>query len=125
MPLPTLDEDYLNTKGFRWEFLPEAPQQLLVLRDVRLADGKFDHDVADILIRIPPGFPMALLDMYWVAPVVRLRGGALPVNADQYETHEGRTWQRFSRHLPGGRWRPGVDSLKTYLPLVLGELCQP
>lgn len=114
-------------KGLRWEFLdePAGSARLLVIRDIRLALGKYNHDLADVLFRIPAGFPTALLDMFWVAPVLTLRGGGAPRASDAQEEHEGRAWQRFSRHLPGGRWRPGIDSLKTYLALVLGELCQP
>lgn len=127
MILPTVDEEYLNAKGLRWEFLEEAAgsDRLLVLRNIRLAPDKYDHDTADILLRIPAGFPTALLDMFWVCPFLTLKGGGIPPAATERATHENRVWQRFSRHLPNGRWRPGVDSLKTYLPLVFGELCQP
>src|SRR5581483_8267120 len=99
--------------------------RLLVIRDVRLAAGKYDHEAADVLFRIPAGFPTAVLDMYWVCPVLTLKSGGAPAAATERATHENRLWQRFSRHLPDGRWRPGADSLKTYLPVVFGELCQP
>jgi hypothetical protein len=127
MTIPKADEDYLNMKGLRWEFLAEAAgsDRLLVIRDVPLAPGKYNHETADVLFRIPGGFPTALLDMFWVTPVLSFAGGGTPPAATERATHESRTWQRFSRHLPSGRWRPGVDSLKTYLPVVFGELCQP
>lgn len=127
MTLPKVDEDYLTAKGLRWEFLEEAAgsDRLLVIRDVRLAAGKYDRETADVLFRIPAGFPTSLLDMYWVSPVITLKNGAAPAASTDRATHENRVWQRFSRHLPNGLWRPGVDSLKTYLPVVFGELCQP
>jgi hypothetical protein len=127
MTIPPVDEEYLLLKGLRWEFLqePAGSDRLLVVRDVRLAAGKYNVDGADVLFRIPAGFPTALLDMFWVCPVLALKNGSAPAASTERVTHEGRLWQRFSRHLPDGRWRPGVDSLKTYLPLVFGELCQP
>lgn len=127
MTLPRVDEEYLNTKGLRWEFVEEAAgsDRLLVIRDVRLAPGKYDREVADVLFRIPAGFPTALLDMYWVSPILTLKNGGAPAASTDRATHENRVWQRFSRHLPNGRWRPGADSLKTYLPVVFGELCKP
>lgn len=127
MTLPRVDEEYLNAKGLRWELLEEAAGSdgLLVIRDVRLAPGKYDREVADVLFRIPAGFPTALLDMYWVSPILTLKDGSAPAASTVRATHENRVWQRFSRHLPNGRWRPGADSLKTYLPVVFGELCKP
>ena len=127
MTLPKVDEDYLNAKGLRWAFLeePAGSDRLLVIRGVTLAPGKYDHEKADVLFRIPAGFPTALLDMYWVYPVLSLTTGGEPAASTVRAAHEGRVWQRFSRHLPDSRWRPGVDSLKTYLPVVFGELCQP
>jgi len=59
-------------------------------------------------------------DMFWVSPTIRLRTGTYPPASETFETFLGRTWQRFSRHLPS--WRPGIDSLRSFLPLVLAEL---
>lgn len=119
------DEGFLRAKGFAFEILPPVGNdQLLVLRSVRLATGKFDHDQVDVLIKLPPGYPVTVLDMFWVYPRLRNANGSSPPAADTLEAIGDRTWQRFSRHLPGGAWRPGTDSLRTYLPRVLVELTQ-
>lgn len=126
MPLLTTDEAFLTGKAYDYVLLAEGgAEQLLDLRGVVLAQGKFDQAATDILVKISPGYPVTPLDMFWVCPALRYPTGATPPAADNYETHEGRMWQRFSRHLPGGAWRPGVDSLRTFLPVVLAELVQP
>lgn len=125
MELPTIDQAFLAAKNFVYEFLPgNASERLLVLRGIRLAPGRYNHEVVDVLVKIPPGYPVTLLDMFWVFPALRYADGRTPQAADTYESHEGRSWQRFSRHLPPGSWRPGIDSLRTFLPRVLAELTQ-
>lgn len=126
MALLATDEAFLVAKSFTFTFLPEGgSDQLLVLREVPLAEGRFDQVRTDVLVKIPPGYPVTPLDMFWVCPALRLADGRTPTAADSHEPHEGRSWQRFSRHLPAGSWRPGIDSLRTFLPRVLAELTQP
>ncbi|MCG3195126.1 MAG: hypothetical protein DIJKHBIC_04396 [Thermoanaerobaculia bacterium] len=126
MALPAADAAFLTAKGYTHELLAGAgPELLLVLRAVPLAPGRFDQPATDVLVKIPPGYPATPLDMFWVCPPLRYPTGATPPAADNYETHEGRSWQRFSRHLAGGAWRPGIDSLRTFLPVVLAELVGP
>jgi hypothetical protein len=118
------DEERLREKGARWELLTEpGTEQLLVLKGVRLATSKYDQTEVDVLVKIPAAYPLAALDMFWVCPQIRLAGGTLPPSADCFELHEGRQWQRFSRHLQG--WRPGVDSLDSFLRIALRELTEP
>ena len=118
------DARRLGEKGHSWELLEEpAAEQLLVLRGVRLSPGKYDSDSVDVLVKIPPGYPVAALDMFWVCPQIHLASGSIPPNAECLELHEGRQWQRFSRHLQG--WRPGVDSLDSFLAIALRELAEP
>lgn len=119
--LPEADGSFLHLKGYHWELRPAAPGAYLVLLGVRLAPGKYDRETADVMVRIPPSYPMAALDMFYVAPELRLKSGEYPNAANTFEDHGGRRWQRFSRHLPGP-WRPGVDSLAGFMALALGEL---
>lgn len=45
------------------------------------------------------------------------------IAATQYvESHLGRQWQRWSRHLAPGVWKSGIDSLESNLSLVNREL---
>lgn len=121
MRLPEDDEAYLVDKGYQWSVVVTNEGGCLVLANHELS-AKYDRDRADVMIRIPNGYNIAALDMFYVDPAIRLRGsGAFPQAADQFEDHGGRRWQRFSRHLPSP-WRPGVDGLPMFLSLVNKEL---
>ena len=55
--------------------------------------------------------------MFWCSPFVsRSDGRAIEGTDSQYE-FDGRTWQRWSRHIAGS-WRPGIDNLATYIAYV-------
>lgn len=75
-----------------------------------------DQHHADLLLRLPVGFPDATPDMFWVSPALTAHGAAIP-GTEQIESYLGRSWQRWSRHI-GGQWRVGVDNLETYLAYV-------
>jgi hypothetical protein len=77
----------------------------------------FAPDRADLMLRLPFGFPDAKPDMFWVEPFVTVRG-AQPVASEVREVHLGKTWQRFSRHLADQDWRSGVDGLRSYVALI-------
>jgi len=120
------DEEYLGSKGYDWELREEGGSGWLIIRAYALAHGQFDHVEADLLIRIPPGYNMAKLDMFYLSPTLRLRDtNTYPPAAECFEDHCGRSWQRFSRHLDdvnGATWNPGVDNLRSFLALVAREL---
>jgi len=66
---------------------------------------------------------MAQLDMWYLDPPLRLKGSSVyPDRADTFEAHGGRNWQRFSRHLPSGAWRAGVDGLPMFFNFIIEEL---
>jgi len=113
------DELYLAYKGLKWSMPAKG---FLVLEQVPVSSERYDHAAVDLMIQIPAGYPIAALDMFYVHPHLRLRSGGYPNAAAVFEMHCGRNWQRFSRHLSAQPWRPGVDSLKSFLALVLGEL---
>ena len=120
--LPDRDRTYLADEGYRYELTPDGVFLCLVLREFQLPAG-YEPAVADVLIRLPPGFPDASPDMWWCDPPVRIAAtGAYPVGGDAMEVIIGKTWQRFSRHLSPGAWRPGRDSIATYLSLILADL---
>lgn len=77
---------------------------------------------ADLLLRLSPNYPDVPPDMWWFHPAVtRLDGGTIP-NTQVTEQYLGKTWQRWSRHLDAHQWRPGADSLHTYLAVLNGNL---
>jgi hypothetical protein len=116
------DEAYL--KGKRYEFEVRADQGLIcvVITNYELPPG-FDRPSSNLLLRLPQGFPDAPPDMFWFTPPIRLQvDGSFPPAAAQMEQYLGEMWQRFSRHLNAGAWRPGTDNLASYLALIGAEL---
>lgn len=94
----------------------------IIISGYQLPTG-FDHATVDMLVRLPPGFPDAAPDNFWIAPEIRsARTGAFPRNADRTENHHGRTWQFFSRHLSATPWRPGIDDLRSWLNIIRRSL---
>src|SRR4051812_1581135 len=117
MDLPDEDSEYLQSKGLVWELKPDGRAGWLVLKDFAVASDVYDRGSTDLLIRIPEGYPMAGLDMFYVDPPLKLRTGNYPPAADHFEDHIGRKWQRFSRHLNDANslWQGGLDGLQSFL----------
>ncbi len=116
--LPEQDEKCLNEKGYRWTLKAGG---CLVLEGVSVSAERYDRQAVDLMIRIPPGYPMAALDMFYVRPELKLKSGGYPQAAEAFEEHCGQRWQRFSRHLQD-KWQVGVDSVRTFLAVILAEL---
>jgi hypothetical protein len=126
--LPEDDERYLNEKRYAWRLVPDPTTNgaSLVISQYPLHPGKFDRERTDLMIRIPPSYNDAKLDMFYVdPPLVLRRTGGHPGAASVFEDILGRRWQRFSRHLPGGNWRAGVDGIASFLKLVNRDLQEP
>ncbi len=122
--LPPNDETFLQSRGYVWELVPDGGNGwLLIVHDLEVGAGGFMPAQTDLMIRIPPQYPLAALDMWYCDPPVRLAAtGQYPNAADQFESYGGRNWQRFSRHLPNGAWRPGTDGLRSFFHHVDHEL---
>jgi hypothetical protein len=91
----------------------------LVISGYKLPAG-FQPNSVDLLVKLPPGFPDAAPDMFWVFPPVRTAAGGQP-RATSSERLLGKDWQRFSWHLAAGAWKPGVSSLRDFLRCVSGR----
>jgi hypothetical protein len=106
-----------------WETsVDSAGWTLIQLHGYRMPQG-LAPGVVDLLLHLPPGFPDAQPDMFWVRPDVTVtQTGAAPPQADQRQVFLGLDWQRFSRHLQPGAWVPGLDDLQTWLAAVRGQL---
>lgn len=104
-----------------WE-LVEQPDgwAFLVLKEFPFPEG-FLPRAAKVLIKLPPLFPDAAPDMFWVNPHVHLSNGAAP-HGTCTETLLGETWQRYSWHLSPGVWKPGISSLRDFIRCVRGRL---
>jgi hypothetical protein len=115
------DQKVLDGLGLVYEVVVEHGLICVVIKDWPLPPG-YQTEEADLLLRLPPGFPDAQPDMWWMDPPVARSSGSYPEAANLFEVYLGRNWQRFSRHLNPGAWQPGRDSLASYLALIRADL---
>jgi|ERR1035437_1487310 hypothetical protein len=117
--IPKADEDFLLEKQFNYELRQAGSEIHLVIREYTFPPA-YGSTKADLLIIIPPAYPMAALDMFWTCPDVKLASGAWPQACEHHEPKaDGRTWQRWSRHI---EWRSGVDTLRSFMTAVVSEI---
>ena len=121
MTLPDSDVAFLADRGINHETAVEAGMTCVVFPQWRLPSG-YDRDMADLLVRLRPGYPDVPPDMWWFDPAVSTANGRHIEAIDQVEVHLGRSWQRWSRHFESGQWQAGVDGLESYLALITHEL---
>ncbi len=119
--LPSEDRTFLSRAFPGFSDQEENQMWCVVLPGFRLPEG-LTEPAADLLLRLAPGYPDIPPDMWWFSPAVcRIDGRGIPQTQVE-EQYLDRTWQRWSRHLPAGAWRPGIDGLEAYLTLVRREL---
>jgi hypothetical protein len=116
--IPVRDEEFLKASGFEFE-LTQPGDIHLVLKGWDFPEA-YSPGKADILIVIPPGYPMTPLDMWWTSPTVKLGNGALPQASEHHQRYGERQWQRWSRHYQP--WRAGVDDLRSFIAAMNKEI---
>lgn len=119
--LPPDDCAYLAERFPGYSQSVESNMLCVVLPGYALPDGLAPTHV-DLLLRLGPGYPDVPPDMWWFDPAVQRMDGQAIRNTHVAENHLGRTWQRWSRHLTPGQWRPGVDSVQTFLAILRNDL---
>jgi hypothetical protein len=121
--LPEVDRRYLSDHGIEAELASEGPHIGVVLKQMHLPLGKFNHAFADILVILPPGYPDVAPDMFFCDPWLTLLSmGRYPTCADMSQPFVGRNWQRWSRH--NASWRPGIDGLHTMIKRIEHALAE-
>jgi hypothetical protein len=119
--LPSNDAKYLAERAADHSVTLEANMTCVVFPNFRLPDG-LDRAESDLLLRFSAGYPDVAPDMWWFDPPVRRADGQAIPATDVIESHLGRSWQRWSRHLGNGQWRSGVDGVESFVALVRREL---
>jgi hypothetical protein len=121
MALPTFDTDALERRGHEFSVVDEGGMTCVLLSDFPLPPG-FTVAKSNLLLRLNPGYPDVPPDMWWFEPAVQ-RTDNVPIAAtDCFENFLGRRWQRWSRHLTPEQWRPGVDSIESFVAVINREL---
>lgn len=114
MNLPEEDITYLQSKGIDFEIIDRPNGLDIILKDYNISDN-FTTDKVDVLVKVPAGYPMAQLDMFWVHPEVYVKStGLKPPQADVMENIDNLNWQRFSRHY---RWET-TFTLATHINVI-------
>lgn len=117
LALPSMDREYLESHKMAYELESDGKQTGVILKEVSLPAGKFDHESVEVMILLPQGYPDARPDMFFLRPWVKLTTtGSYPNAADQAFNFRGHAWQRWSRHSE--EWRSGVDGLHTMIARV-------
>jgi hypothetical protein len=96
--------------------LPQPDGWTFVVFDYPIGDG-YRPAKAELLVKLPPQFPDASPDMFWVKPAVVTVAGAAPRGTSS-EVLLGESWQRFSWHLKAGAWRAGISDLRDFMRCV-------
>jgi hypothetical protein len=120
MKLLESDEQYLESKRYEYEVEVQGNMLHLIIRNFPFPKA-YSVEKADVLIRIPAGYPNSQLDMFWTSPKVSLAGGGIPNRANVDQNFGGKSWQRWSRHWQAP-WRPGVDGVDTFIGSIHNEL---
>ena len=121
MCLPETELTHLRDRGGVFDVSTESNMTCVLLRDYALPNG-YDRGTSDLLLRLNPGFPDVQPDMWWFDPPVRRANGVPIPQTDLTEHYLGRSWQRWSRHLQAGQWRPGIDTLQSFLAVIRADL---
>lgn len=117
-----VDEVYLDQRFAFWETLVEGGRRWLVIHGYPVPVGYNIHRVT-LALEVPPGYPGAQVDMFYVLPRLTLQTGAVPPNTEATATIEGAVYQRWSRHRgPGSEWKADIDNMITHLALVESAL---
>lgn len=118
--LPSHSRRYLAERALQFQEVECSGQRGVILNGFALPAGKFQAASADVLILLPPGFPDACPDMFYVSPQLVLANGLAPRATQVMHQFNGVMWQRWSRH--NNEWRNGVDGLWTMVKRVEAAL---
>jgi hypothetical protein len=108
-------EDLGVTSPF--EVVPQPGGWTFVIVNEYALPAAYTPRSARLLIKLPPQFPDARPDMFWLSPAVRTAAGGLPAGTGD-EPLLGGTWQRYSWHLKEGAWQPGVSTLRDFMRCI-------
>lgn len=114
MALLKHDEEYLNSRNFEYMNTEDSNGLYLLIRDYELSP-EYSESKTDVLIRIPVGYPMVGIDMFFVKPHIKVVSTNMkPPATEGTINFKDMEWQQFSRHYP---WKP-TYTLETHIKMV-------
>lgn len=101
----------------------EPNLEWIIFEEFKLPKG-WNRGTTEILIMIPPGYPVTPPDNFYVPVGFRLESGAMPQSYSENQNHLGRQWGVFSVHIQKETWSPSTDilsgdNLLTYMMVVV------
>lgn len=115
------DVEAVRRQGHLASIEEDGNRFYVILSDFTLPDCYLPNRT-NLLMIADYQYPQSALDMFWTEPHISLPSGENPLNADQFEVHLGRTWQRWSWHYQG--WNPSTHSVGTHLEVCLDRLAK-
>ena len=115
--LPRNDRHYLDDRRIAYREVEDGNNKGVILSGITLPEGKYQVEVADILILLPQSYPEVAPDMFYALPHLNLQAtGSEPRATTERLTFDGKNWQRWSRH--NEEWRSGTDGIWTMIKRV-------
>ncbi|MBL8275249.1 MAG: multiubiquitin domain-containing protein [Pelomonas sp.] len=117
------DEAFLNERFAFWETFVEAGRRWLVIHAFQVPLGYRGQRRVTLALEVPPNYPTAQVDMFYVFPALSLSsGGGIP-NTEAVQAIMGQQFQRWSRHRgTDSTWKADSDNIITHLALVESAL---
>lgn len=110
----------LRSEGHEIEVTPQGGGwAFLTFKKFPLPAG-YNKTHTELLIKVPPGYPAAKLDMFWVDADLQIQNNGQPREGCQIENVAGKNWLRYSWHV--NEWNPGRDNLRRFLSTVRTRL---
>src|SRR5712692_9145074 len=109
-----VEVEELRSSGLTIDVIEDGNRCYLVFRDFVLPDC-YQPGKTDVMVMADYLYPQSPLDMFWTEPHVTLPNGQYPQNANSFEQHCGRSWQRWSYHYA---WNHSQHSLRSHLSVV-------
>lgn len=110
------DELFLRESNMTWKTVVDG-KRWLIIENYVLPEG-YTHKECSVAIEIPSSYPSAQLDMFYCFPALSLSSGKTIPQAQVFQSIEGNSYQRWSRHRAPGSWSPQKDSVISQLGLV-------
>lgn len=133
--LPEEDQEFLSESDLTYQELTEKGPDGKERRGVVFPGFSFSGNLrkidsgslvgigtCDLLVIVPDAYATTKLDSFYTIPRLRRPDGKNPQNAEGDCILFAKTWQFWSRHLDDNDWRVGIDSLRTFLSYIRGEL---
>lgn len=112
------DERYLDEMGYLWETRLDGNSRWLIISGFELPEG-YNHHQVNLALSITSGYPVSMLDMFYVyPPLVRVNGASIPAT-EATVVIDRVAYQRWSRHRT---WDPETDSVISQLAMADGCL---